>query len=137
MSQNIEKVTHLDANEFELPETIFVRHIEDRVFQGIILQALSTIEGISLIGGNYIDHLLGRKDREIVRGIHAEQDNKRQCIAIRVELDIAYGISIPEKAEEIQSELAKIVSELTGLHVSTVHVIFHDIMTKQPKKDAS
>ena len=39
----------LDTKEFELPETIFSRDLENRVFQSIALQSLSEIDGISLV----------------------------------------------------------------------------------------
>ena len=50
----------VDTKEFEIPETVFIRDIEDKVFQSIVLQCLAQIEGISLVEGNFIDHLLGR-----------------------------------------------------------------------------
>jgi len=42
----------VDTKEFEIPETVFIRDIENKVFQSIILQCLAEIEGISLIEGN-------------------------------------------------------------------------------------
>lgn len=125
----------VDTKEFELPETVFVRDIENRVFQGIVLQCLSKIDGITLVEGNFIDNILGRDILEGVKGIHTEQDSKQQCIDIRVEVNICFGISIPEKAEEIQSKIAEEVTRLTGLHVSCIHVVFKNIVpTNQMKK---
>ncbi|MFQ5730148.1 MAG: Asp23/Gls24 family envelope stress response protein [Waddliaceae bacterium] len=118
----------LDKKEFELPETVFVRDIENRVFQSLVVQCLAKIDGISLEEGNFIDNILGRDSLEGIRGVHTEQDNKHQCVSIRVEINIGYGISIPKKAEEIQSKIAKEVTQLTGLHVSSIHVIFKNIV---------
>lgn len=117
----------LDTREIELPDTIFIRDIETRVFQGVVLQALAKIEGIGLLEGNLFDSLLGR-EIESVKGIHVEQDQKKQSVHIRVELNIFYGISIPEKAEEIQSKVVEEISLWTGLHVASVHVIFKDLL---------
>lgn len=117
----------MDAREVELPDTVFIRDIETRVFQTICLQTLAGIEGIGLLGGNLIDALLGRElDR--VKGIYVEQDGKKHAVTIRVEVNIAYGLSIPEKAEEIQSKLAEAISELTGLHVASIHIIFKNLI---------
>lgn len=119
----------VDTKEFEIPETVYVRDIENRVFQGIVLQVLSEIEGISLIEGNLFDSLLGRTPLENVKGITAEQDMRNHSIGIKVEVNISYGLSIPDKAEEIQSKIAEQITKLTGLHVSCVHVIFKNIIS--------
>lgn len=120
----------VDTKEFELPETVYVRDIENRVFQGIVLQVLASIEGISLLEGNLIDNLLGRSPTESVKGIYAEQDMRNHSISIKVEINICYGLPIPEKAEEIQSKIAEEITKLTGLHVACVHVVFKNIISE-------
>lgn len=120
----------VDTKEFELPETIFIRDIEDKVFQSIVLQCLAKTESISLVEGNFIDHLLGRS-AEGVKGIYTEQDDKNQSVNIKVEVNILYGTSIPEKAEEIQTKIANEITQLTGLHVSSVHVVFKNVISAE------
>lgn len=120
----------LDTKELELPETVFIRDIETKVFQSIVLQCLSRIEGIALIEGNLIDNLFNRPPEERVSGIHVEQDQKNHSVKVKVEVNIAYGISIPEKAEEIQMKIAQEISRLTALHVGSVHVVFKNLITK-------
>lgn len=117
----------LDTKEFELPETLFVRDIENRVFQGIVLQCLSEIEGIGLVEGNFIENIFNR-GQENVAGIYAEQDNQNHCVNIKVEVNVQYGVSIPAKAEEIQTKIADEITRITGLHVSSIHVIFKNIL---------
>jgi len=126
-----------DTKEFELPETEYIRDIDNRVFQGIILQTLAKIPGISLLEGNVIDHLFGRT--EGVKGIHTEQDPKTCSISARVEVAIAYGLSIPEKAEEIQSKVVHELVRMTGLRVSHVHVVFKELIpaAELPKKSSA
>lgn len=118
----------VDAKELKFKDTLFIRDIETKVFQAITLKCLSKIEGIALIEGNFIDHLLGREGVERNKGIHIEQDAKNQSISVKIELNIAYGISIPDKAEEIQNKILNDIQELTGLHVSSVHVIFKSLL---------
>lgn len=120
---------NMDTKEIELPETTYIRDIDSKVFQGIVLQSLAKIEGIGLIEGNIIDSLLGR-DVERVKGIFVEQDSKSHSVFIRVEINILYGISIPEKAEEIQNKIIEAITTYTGLHVSCVHVIFKNLILK-------
>lgn len=123
-----------DTKEFELPETIFVRDIEDQVFQEIILQCLAKIPGITPVEGTFIENIFGRGSTESLKGIVAEQDNRNHSVAIKVEVNVAYGISIPEKAEEIQTTVAEEITRLTGLHVSSVHVVFKSLTSTNPKK---
>ena len=124
----------VDTKEFELPETLFVRDIEDRVFQGIVLQCLAKIEGITLIEANLINTLFGLRSPEGIKGIHAAQDSKNESVGIRVEINICYGQSIPDKAEEIQSKVSEEITRLTGLHVSSVHVVFKSVVSPEQSK---
>ena len=118
---------NMDKKEVELPDTVFIRDIETRVFQAICLQTIAQIDGIGLLEGNLIDTLLGR-DMERIKGIYVTQDQKQHSVDVRVEINIHYGISIPEKAEEIQSKLAEQISLWTGVHVASVHVIFKNLV---------
>jgi uncharacterized alkaline shock family protein YloU len=124
----------LNTKELLIPDTVFVRDIENRVFQGIVLQCLSTIQGISLLEGNFMDSIFSRGVLEGVKGIQSEQDSKSHCINIKIEVDINYGIPIPEKAEEIQTRITDEITHLTGLHVASVHVIFKNVILPAPLK---
>ena len=131
-----DQLKNMDTREIELPDTVFIRDIETRVFQAIALQCLAKIEGIGLLEGNLFDSLLGR-ELERVKGIHVEQDQKKHSVSIRVEINIQYGLSIPEKAEEIQTKLVEEVSRWSGLHVAAVHVIFKDLITPPASPDSN
>ncbi|WP_425513826.1 Asp23/Gls24 family envelope stress response protein [Chlamydiifrater volucris] len=120
----------LDVKEIEFPETVFSRDIETRVIQVIILHCLAKIEGVSLLGGNLIDTLFGR-DIERMKGIYVEQDTKNHLVKVKVEVNVEYGVSIPEKTDEIQGKVVSEISEFTGLHVASVHVIIKGL--SQPK----
>lgn len=122
-----DQLKNMDAREIELPNTVFIRDIETRVLQGIVLQVLSKIDNISLIEGNIFDSILGR-DLERIKGIHVEQEQKGRSVNVRVEINIIYGISIPEKSEEIQTKLTEEITKWTGLHVASIHVIFKELI---------
>lgn len=131
-------IKKVDPKEFEIPETVFIRDIENKVFQGIVLQCLSQIEGISLVEGNLIDSLLGRSSLDSgIKGIYVEQDNKNHSVSIKVELNMCYGYSIPAKAEEIQTKITEDVTKLTGLHVSCVHVVVKNVISPEQAKKLS
>jgi uncharacterized alkaline shock family protein YloU len=123
-----DQLKKMDTKEFELPETVFVWDIENRVFQSLVLQCLARIEGIALLEGNLFDSLLGRDCGERVKGIYVEQEQKNHAVSVKVEVNIAYGVCIPEKAEEIQSKVTEEINRLTGLRVGCVHVIFKNLV---------
>lgn len=114
--------------ELELPETMYVWDIENKVFQSIALRCLAKIEGIALLEGNLFDSILGRDCGERLKGIHIEQEQKSHAVSIRVEVNVAYGVSIPEKAEEIQLKITEEINRLTGLRVGSVHVVFKNLI---------
>lgn len=126
-------LNEIDTKELELPETVFIRDIDSRVFQSICLQLLARIEGVETLEGNLIDSLLGRDRQESAKGIYVEQDQKNHSVNVKVEINVAYGVCIPEKAEEIQTKLVEEISSITGLHVGYVHVVFKNLIT--PKEN--
>ncbi|MCB1181719.1 MAG: Asp23/Gls24 family envelope stress response protein [Chlamydiia bacterium] len=128
-----DKQSKVDTKEFEIPATTFSRDIETRVIQVIILQTLGNIEGVGLLEGNLIDTLFGR-DIDRIKGIHVEQENKTHSVKVKVEINVLYGISIPEKTEEVQSKIVSEITNLTGLHVSAVHVVVKGLLPKEEKE---
>lgn len=138
MSDSKKKIqtTKVDTKELELPDTLFIRDVENKVFQGIVLQCLSRIEGIALVEGNFIDNIFGRTALEGVKGISIEQDSKSPSVSVKIEVNICYGYSIPEKAEEIQTICAEEITRLTGLHVASVHIVFKNVVLSEQLKNS-
>lgn len=130
-----DKLDQLDSKEIELPETTYVRDIESKVFQAIVLQCLAHIDGISFLEGNLIDSLLGWDAGERIKGVHVEQDQKKNSLFVRIEVNIRYGIPIPLKAEEIQSKVVEQLTKFTGLHVACVHVVFKNLIVGEINKE--
>ncbi|MBJ7449288.1 MAG: Asp23/Gls24 family envelope stress response protein [Parachlamydiales bacterium] len=120
--------TKVDPKEFELPDTVLVSNIETRVFHSIVLQCLSKIDGIALLENTLIDDLLGRDEVESIKGIDVEQEDISHAISVKVEINVAYGLSLPKKAEEIQFKIIEEITNLTGLHVSSVYVVFKNMI---------
>jgi uncharacterized alkaline shock family protein YloU len=125
----------IDKKELELPDTIFIRDIESKVFQSIIVRCIEHIEGVETLEGSLFDSLLGRDSLDVTKGIHVEQDQKNHAVNIKVEVNVAYGTCISEKAEEIQAKIVEDVSHLTGLHVGRVHIIFKNLITIKQGQD--
>lgn len=121
----------LYTSEIDFAETVYIRDIENRVFQSLVLKAVGSIDGVAFVEGGLIDQLLKLGKLDGVKGIVVEQDNEKQSVSVRVELNIGYGLPIPEKAQEVQSKITEEITRFTGLHVSSVHVIFKDILSDQ------
>lgn len=131
-------IKKVDTKELEYPETVFVSDIDAKIFQGIVIECLSQIEGIELADSGFINNILGRTGPEVGCGVHSEKDSKNQSVSIKIVVNIRYGLSIPEKAEEIQSIVVKKINQLTGLHVSSLQIVFENIISPhQPMKPAS
>jgi uncharacterized alkaline shock family protein YloU len=125
----------IDTKEVELPDTLFIRDIENKVFQSVVVQCLLNIEGIALVEGNLLDYFLGREPAERISGISVEQDPKTHSIQVKIEVNVAYGVVIPEKAQEIQDKVSQELSHLTALHVSLVHVVFKNLITPSARPE--
>ncbi len=128
------KSSSVDTKEFELPETAYVHDVENKVFQTIVLQCLLNIKGVYLLHDTIFDSLLEKGGIDRSKGVLVEQDNQKQTVNVKIEVNIKYGIPIPEKAEEIQTKISEEITRLTSLHVSCVHVIFKGVLLKEPEK---
>lgn len=119
----------VDKEEMQFPDTKCITDMEPKVFQGIVIQCISKIKGVSLLGGkNLMDNLLSR-DSDKVKGIHIDLEDKKRSLSIKVELNIEYGMSIPEKAQEVQAKIIEAIVDFTKLHVSNVHVVFKNVVS--------
>ena len=116
------------STELEAAETVFSRDIENKVFKTIVYQTLSTIEGVKLVEESFLDNFLKKASLENIKGIHAELNSQCNAVSIRVEINVLYGMSIPEKSEEIQSKINDAIHSFTGIHVDAIHVIFKNVI---------
>lgn len=121
----------LETKEVELAETLYVRDIDDRVFQAIVAECLTKIKGVALVENNLIDNIFSLGSSETIKGIHVEQNGNSHSVNIKIEVYICYGESIPEKAEEIQNRVTEEVTQCTGLHISSLYVRFRDVITEE------
>lgn len=118
---------NIDVKEIELPNTDFIFDIETKVLQGICLQCIKQVEGLYPLEAGLIDNLLGH---ESLKGIYVQQDSKQHAVLIKVEVGVSYGVCLPQKAEILQNLVVKEISELTGLHVGSVHVVFKNLVIR-------
>lgn len=122
----------VDIKELELPETVYVHDIDNKVFEGIITESIAKMKDVALLEGGFIQNILGMTEK--TGGITTDQDPTNHSISARIEVNIAYGTSIPMKAEEIQTKVAHELTKMTGLHVAQVHVVFKGLISDKMEK---
>jgi uncharacterized alkaline shock family protein YloU len=116
-------------------ETVFLTDIETKVFQAIVFQTLQEISSIELIEGSIFDTLLGGEEGERMRGIHIECDEAQPTVNVKIELNILYGVCIPEKSLEIELKVKDKITQLTGFHVGLIHVTFKNVVFPKSLKE--
>lgn len=121
---------NLDEREINLPETTYSRDIEDGVFQSIVQNCIASIAGVALVEGKFMSSLFGRETTDKRSAISIEQNSKNHSVSVKISLSIEYGLSIPQKSEEIQEAIVRDIINHTGLHVSSVHVVFRNLTTQ-------
>lgn len=122
------KLMDSESASIRFPNTAFMVEVDNRVFQGIVANCLSKVEGVSLPEGNLLDQLLGRGGEERATGIYVEQDEKNRTVTLKIELQIIYGVSLPQKAEELQTKIASEITQYTGMSVASVHISFRGLV---------
>ena len=103
--------------------------IHDGVIATITRRAALAVEGVSRLAGNaLVDNLA-----EIV-GSHRMQAraitiavNENNQVVIEIKLNLKVGYTIPEVAENVQKAVIADVEKITGMTVTTVHVLIQDI----------
>lgn len=96
--------------------------------------AASEVDGVSKMHGslaNNVSELLGRSDHR--RGVKV--DKQPDDLIIDVDVYLEFGVSVPQVAAEIQTNVAQQVKLMTDLTVSQVNVHVQGIvMTKQEQQ---
>ena len=103
--------------------------IHDGVIATLTRNAALSTEGVSRLSGNtLVDNLaeiVGSR-RMQSRAITISVDESNQ-ITIEIKLNIKNGYTIPEVAFEVQKAVIANVEKVTGMTVTTVHVLVQDI----------
>ena len=103
--------------------------IHDGVIATLTRRAALAIEGVSRLAGNaLVDNLaeiVGSR-RMQARAITIAVNENNQ-ITIEIKLNLKVGYTIPEVAENVQKAVIADVEKVTGMTVTTVHVLVQDI----------
>jgi uncharacterized alkaline shock family protein YloU len=103
--------------------------IHDGVIATITRRAALAVEGVSRLAGNaLVDNLaeiVGSR-RMQARAITIAVNENNQ-ITIEIKLNLKVGYTIPEVAENVKKAVIADVEKVTGMTVTTVHVLVQDI----------
>ena len=103
--------------------------IHDGVIATLTRRAALAVEGVSRLAGNaLVDNLaeiVGSR-RMQARAI-AISVNENNQVTIEIKLNLKTGYTIPEVAENVQKAVIAEVEKITGMTVTTVHVLIQDI----------
>ena len=108
--------------------------IEDDVIASIIGLAAKEVKGVVNLGKSSIrrkltDRLAGAQEKT-GRGVGVEVGEKEAIVEL--DLDVLYGLSIPEIVNEVRKKVASRLLEITGLVAKEINV--HIIGIEFPKK---
>lgn len=103
--------------------------IHDGVIATLTRRAALAIEGVSRLAGNaLVDNLAeivgSRRMQSRAIAISVNDNNQ---ISIEVKLNLKIGYTIPDVAENVQKAVIADVEKVTGMTVTTVHVLVQDI----------
>lgn len=107
--------------------------ISDEVVGVIAAKAATEVEGIHKMSGNVADEvnkLLGK--RNSTKGIKVEVGEKECTVDAYVVVE--YGVPIPQVAGDVQQNIIRAITIMTGLKVVEVNVYIQDIhLPSSPK----
>ena len=100
--------------------------IADEVVAKVAAKAALEIAGVHKMSGGVVDEvtkLLGK--RNLGKGVKVEVGD-REC-SVDVYIIVDYGVSFPNVAVEVQQNIIKAITEMTGLKVLEVNVYIQDV----------
>ncbi len=92
--------------------------------------------GVVEMSGSFADglaNIIGKTDR----GVRGEMNEQDQSLHLELHVALEYGVRIPDVAWQIQNDVRRAVTEMTGKTVAAVDVIVQEvrIAAHQPKEE--
>jgi len=104
--------------------------IADEVVAKVAAKAALEIQGVFKMSGGMVDEvtkLLGKKNTG--KGVKVEVGD-REC-SVDVYIVVEYGVSFPNVALEVQQNIIRAITEMTGLKVVEVNVYIQDVNIRE------
>jgi uncharacterized alkaline shock family protein YloU len=95
--------------------------IHKKVIADIVFTALSDINGVKLIDGNFASSVLELFGNSKHPGINVHVDKNGQ-VSIEVKIKVRYGLSIPEIAHHAQDIIKEAIEKTVDINLKEVNV---------------
>ncbi len=120
--------------ESPAPAAPGVVRMHESVVSSIVRKAVLSTKGVLRLAGSTlvssIAEIVGSKSIQD-RSIAVEMNDS--SAAVEVSVIFEYGVFIPDVAKELQANIEKAVTDLTGLAVTKVNVVVMDLEDPQPE----
>lgn len=104
--------------------------ISDEVVAKVAAKAALEVSGVFKMSGGVVDEmtkLLGKRNQG--KGVKVEV-GEREC-SIDAYIIVEYGVSFPNVALEVQQNIIRAITEMTGLKVVEVNVYIQDVNIRE------
>lgn len=108
--------------------------IADEVVAKVAAKAALEIAGVHKMSGGMVDEvtkLLGKKNTG--KGVKVEVGDRECSVDVYVVVD--YGVSFPSVAMEVQQNIIRAITEMTGLKVLEVNVYIQDVNIREKTEE--
>ncbi len=115
----------------------FIR-LHENVVASVVKNATCAVNGVvRLSGSGLVDSIAGMIGQKNDSAVSIELNENN--VKVEVRICIKYGLNIPTIALEIQNSIIKEVKSITGMDVSEVNVIIHELEfeVEEEKKENS
>jgi len=108
--------------------------IGDDVVARIVEIATSEVEGVMLESKFALSDLISRKEKETVKGISIQRDEKSGSVKIAVSVRMIYGGDMYDLALRLRKHVKATVQKMTRVPVGSVDVRIVGIITAEQQK---
>lgn len=100
--------------------------IADEVVAIIAGLAATEVKGVSSMGGNITNELVGKLGmKNLSKGIRVTVSP--EDVKVDLTINIAYGYNIPEVSEAVSERVKNAIETMTGLNVSEINIRIADV----------
>ena len=106
--------------------------IADEVVAIIAGLAATEVEGVASMAGNITNELVSKLGKKsLSKGIRVKVEDG--IVNVNVELNIAYGYSVPKTCKKVQEKVKAAIENMTGLEVEKVDIQIANVSISKEK----
>ncbi|MFW5882907.1 MAG: Asp23/Gls24 family envelope stress response protein [Verrucomicrobiota bacterium] len=106
------------------------------VIANIVRLAAQEVDGVSLMGGGFVDGIAEMFSRKDERGVKVHQEENGAYL-IDIHVIMRFGVNLAQTAQSVQEVVSQRVSEMTGNPVARINVFVDGVRQEEAEKAAS